>query len=188
MLKNNKLNNKRTYEDFFFNNKLNFLTKFNTINTYSQKNITKITLNFGFKNIAFDKKKMILFFMVLELITNQKCILTSSRKNIEVLRIKKGSITGCKVTLRKMNLFEFLDNLIISLPRSENFKGFYFNKKTNKQHCFSTNIEDLFIFYPLESEIVSYIKTLNITFNLNTYSDFEKFFIFTSYKLSLIIK
>ena len=67
-----------------------------------------------------------------------------------------------------MNLFEFLDNLIISLPRSENFKGFYFNKKTNKQHCFSTNIEDLFIFYPLESEIVSYIKTLNITFNLKT--------------------
>jgi large subunit ribosomal protein L5 len=188
MIKCCQLKNNRIYEDFFFNHKLNYLTKFNIINNCSQKNIIKITLNFGFKNINFDKKKMILFFMVLELITNQKCVLTSSRKNVEVLRIKRGSITGCKVTLRKINLFEFLDNLIISLPRSENFKGFFFNKKTNKQNNFSTNIEDLFIFYPLESEIVSYIKTLNINFSLNTTNDFEKFFIFSSYKLPLIIK
>ena len=183
-----KLNNLRIYDDFFYNQKLDFLTKFNLINNLAQKNLTKITLNFGFKNIKFEKKKMILFFMVLELITNQKCILTSSRKNLIFLRIKKGSITGCKVTLRKANLFNFLDTLLLALPRSENFKGFFYNKKTKKQNNFSTRIEDLFIFYSLESEIASYIKTLDISFSFNTINDEEKFFILTYYKLPLIIK
>jgi large subunit ribosomal protein L5 len=104
------------------------------------------------------------------------------------LRIKKGSITGCKVTLRKTNLFNFLDNLLLALPRSENFKGFFYNKKTLKQNNFSTRIEDLFIFHSLESEIVSFVKTLDVSFSFNTISDDEKFFILTYYKLPLIIK
>lgn len=182
-----KLNNLRIYEDFFYNQKLDFLTKFNSINSLSQKNVTKITLNFGFKDIKFEKKKMIIFFMILELITSQKCVLTSSRKNLIFLRLKKGSITGCKVTLRNKNLFNFLDNLLIVLPRSENFKGFFYNKKTLKYNNFSTRIEDLFIFHSLESEIDSYVKTLDITFNFNTINDDEKFFILTHYKLPLII-
>ena len=188
MLVSIKQNNLRIYEDFFYNHKLDFLTKFNVINNLSQKNINKITLNFGFKDIKFEKKKMILFFMVLELITNQKCILTSSKKNLIFLRIKKGSVTGCKVTLRNANLYNFLDNLLLALPRSENFKGFIFNKKTEKKNSFSTKLQDLFIFHSLESELTSYVKTLDITFNLNTYNDYEKFFIFTYNKIPLIIK
>jgi len=131
---------------------------------------------------------MILFFMILELITNQKCVLTSSRKNLIFLRIKKGSITGCKVTLRKKNLFNFLDNLLIALPRSENFKGFFYNTNTMKHNNFSTRIEDLFIFHSLESEIDSFVKTLDISFSFNTINDDEKFFILTYFKLPLIIK
>ena len=188
MIFNTKKNYLRIYEDFLYNYKLNFLTKFNIINNLSQKNFNKIKLNFGFKNIKFEKKKMILFFMVLELITNQKCVLTSSRKNLIFLKIKKGSITGCKVTLRNNNLYNFLDNLLLALPRSENFKGFFFNTKSKKQNNFSTKIQDLFIFHPLESELVSYIKTLDISFSFNTFNDYEKFFIFNHNKIPLIIK
>jgi large subunit ribosomal protein L5 len=183
-----KQNNLRIYEDFFYNQKLDFLTKFNPINNLSPKNLKKITLNFGFKSIKFEKKKMILFFMILELITNQKCVLTSSRKNLIFLRIKKGSITGCKVTLRKANLYNFLDNLLLALPRSENFKGFFYNTKTKKQNNFSTTIKDLFIFHTLESELVSYIKILDVTFSFNTNNDYEKFFILNYHKIPLIIK
>jgi len=57
---------------------------------------------------------MVLFFLILELIANQKCILTTSKKNIIFLRLKKGSITGCKLTLRNKNLYEFLDTLLLS--------------------------------------------------------------------------
>ena len=161
--------NLRIDNDLIYNYKLNHLTKFNIINNLSEKNLKKITLNFGFKDIKFEKKKMILFFLVLELITNQKCVLTNSKKNLIFLRIKKGSVTGCKVTLRKQNLNDFLDNLLLSLPRSENFKGLFFNKKSQKNNSFSAKIQDLFIFYPLESEILSYIKNLDLTFTFNTY-------------------
>lgn len=61
MLVSNKQNNLRIYEDFFYNHKLDFLTKFNVINNLSQKNINKITLNFGFKDIKFEKKKWYYF-------------------------------------------------------------------------------------------------------------------------------
>jgi large subunit ribosomal protein L5 len=184
----NNYYNLRTYDDYIYNHKLDFLTKFNIINNLSQKSFNKISLNFGFKNIKFEKKKMILFFMVLELITNQKCVLTSSQKNLVYLRIKKGSITGCKITLRSTNLYNFIDNLVLALPRSEVFKGFIFNIKTNKQHNFSTKLQDLFIFHSLESELLSYINVLDITFSFNTYNSFEKFYIFTYNKMPLIIK
>ena len=77
---------------------------------------------------------------------------------------------------------------MLALPRSENFKGFFYNKKTKKHNNFSTRLEDLFIFHTLESEIVSFIKTLDISFSFNTINDEEKFFILTYYKLPLIIK
>jgi large subunit ribosomal protein L5 len=146
----NNLQNIRMQEDFNYNYQLNFLTKFNIINTLSKRNINKISLNFGFKEIKFDKKKMILFFMILELITNQKCVLTSSKKNLIYMRIKKGSITGCKITLRNENLYNFIDNLLLALPRSDVFKGFFYNQMP-KQY-FSTKLSELFIFHPLETE------------------------------------
>lgn len=178
----------RIYEDYIYNYKLNYLTKFNSINNLASKNFNKITLNFGFKGIQFEKKKMVLFFMALELITNQKCVLTSSKKNLVFLRIKKGSITGCKVTLRKKNLYNFLDSLLLALPRSENFSGFIYKKDTNKQNNFSTKLGDLFIFQPLESELLPYVKFIDINFSFNTKNDFEKFFLFSHTKIPLIIK
>jgi large subunit ribosomal protein L5 len=181
----NKQYNLRMYEDFCYNQQLDFLTKFNINNNLLQKKINKIVLNFGFKNIKFEKKKMILFFMILELITNQKCVLTSSKKNLIFFRIKKGSIVGCKVTIRNLSLYDFLDNLILALPRSENFEGFFFNLNSNKQNHFSTKIQDLFIFYSLESELLSYIETLDITFSFNTFNDFEKIFLFNYNKIPL---
>ena len=87
---------------------------------------------------------MILYFFLLELLSNQKCILTTSRKNLISFKIKKGSVTGCKVTLRKKSLSFFLDTLILGLPRSEIFKGFSFKLNSFKSNTFSTKLKDLF--------------------------------------------
>ena len=54
--------NLRIYEDYTYNHKLNFLTKFNIINNLSQRNFNKISLNFGFKDIKFEKKKNDIIF------------------------------------------------------------------------------------------------------------------------------
>jgi len=134
------------FEDFFYNTSLNFITKFNTT-SLTLPTILNISLNFGFKEINFEKKQMILYFFLLELLTNQKCRLTTSRKNIILFKIKKGSVTGCKVSLRNANLYNFLDTLLLCFPRSDIFQGFSFVKSTNKQKTFSTKIKELFIFF-----------------------------------------
>lgn len=175
----------RIFEDSNLNYNLDLNTKFNHVHPLILKNCVKISLNFGFKEIKFEKKQMVIYFFLLELLSNQKCILTTSRKNVILLKIKKGSVTGCKVTLRKENLASFIDTLILGLPRSEIFKGFSFKKSTEKHLSFSTKIKNLFIFYTLESEIISSIKTLDITFNFNTINDFEKCFFFTYNKIPL---
>lgn len=175
----------RISEDLNGNYLIDNNTKFNNIHTFVLKNCNKISLNFGFKEIKFEKKQMVIYFILLELLTNQKCVLTSSSKNLILLKIKKGSITGCKVTLRNENLFSFIDTLILALPRSETFKGFSFKKNTFKNRSFSTKIKNLFIFYTLESELVDYVKSIDLTFNFNSINDKEKCFYFTYNKLPL---
>lgn len=156
------------YEDAFFNYNLNYFTKFNTSHSLLKNKCKKISLNFGFKDIKFEKKQMILYFFLLELLSNQKCILTISRKNLINLKIKRGSISGCKVTLRNNALHSFLDTLMLSLPRAEIFKGFIFKTHSLKKNTYSTQLKNLFIFYTLESDFVNYVKHLDITFTFTT--------------------
>ena len=89
------------------------LTKLHYKNIFQIPKITKICLNIGFKKANIEKKKLINILVLLKLITNQKPIVTQSKKNNILLKIKKNSIIGCKVTLRKKNIFIFLEKLII---------------------------------------------------------------------------
>lgn len=164
------------YEETYLNYKVDFNTKFNLIQKHSLIGLKKITLNFGFKEIKFEKKQMILYFLILELLSNQKCVLTTSTKNLINLKIKKGMVTGCKVTLRNLTLFEFLNLLLLGLPRSEIFKGFSLKLTSEKILAFSTKLKNLFIFYTIESEILSYIKYLDLSFNFDTLNKKEKKF------------
>lgn len=159
-----------TSENCFFNYNIDYLTKFNGMasNINYSSNCLKISLNFGFKEIKFEKKQMILYFFLMECFTHQKCTLTFSKKNLINLKIKRGSITGCKLTLRKQNLQAFLETLILGLPRSEIFNGLLFKKNSLKKQSYSTKLKNLFIFYTLESDILPTINSLDITFNFNT--------------------
>ena len=79
----------------------NFLSKLNLQNIFEIPKITKICLNIGFKDSNIEKKKLINIILLLKLITNQKPLITKSKKNDIFLKIKKNSIIGCKITLRK---------------------------------------------------------------------------------------
>jgi len=106
----------------------------------------KIVLNIGFKAIKFEKKRMVLHFLLLELLTSQKCVITVSKKNLIAFKIKKGSVTGCKVTLRAEHLQLFFDTLLLALPRSEVFKGLAFKLDTNKSNSFFNKITKFIYF------------------------------------------
>lgn len=140
----------RLQEDFVYNYKLDYLTKFNIINNHEVVKFKKISLNFGFRNIKFEKKKMIPFFFILELISNQKSFISLSKKNILFLQLKKGDISGCKVTLRNNNLYEFLDTLLLALTKYENFKGLYFSTKNKKNSNLKISLKNLFVFNSIE--------------------------------------
>lgn len=150
-------------EKLNYNDKLYFITKFNQTNLISNSSLTKIIAHFSFKAINFDKKKSLLFLLLLELITNQKCCITRSKKNIIVMKIRTGSLTGCKVTLRKNNLYRFIDSIILSLPRLEDLSFLSLKKNRYiKGKTISFKFIDLFSFYQIEKLMVSYINKLEL--------------------------
>ncbi len=107
----------RFKENKQFNQKLHAVTLFPYNNIHVEGKFYKIILNFTFKDLDFNKKKVLPFFLAMELLTNQKCIATLSSKNILIWKLRKGMLVGCKVTLRKDNLEDFFDSLLLASPR-----------------------------------------------------------------------
>jgi large subunit ribosomal protein L5 len=95
---------------------------------------------------------------------------------------------GCKVTLRKKNLYEFIDTLNLTLPRMEKFKGINgFNLMKNKTNSFSFNLTEIILFYPIELGlgINTDVKKIEINFLFKNLSNEEKIFLLTSNKIPL---
>src|SRR3982751_4509063 len=86
--------------------------------------VTKIVLNMGIGEGVNDRKKVDNAAAGLTMIAGQKAIITKSRKSIATYKLRDGQAIGCKVTLRKTRMYEFLDRLInIALPRVRDFRG-----------------------------------------------------------------
>lgn len=131
----------------------NLINNINYKNIFQIPNINKITLNIGLKNSNIEKKKIISIIILLKLITNQAVLLTKSKKNKIILKIKKGNIVGCKITLRKNNLYNFLEKLIIFIfPNLKKFK--IENIKNNT--IFNFQIKNILQFFELEKEFIKF--------------------------------
>ncbi len=86
--------------------------------------IEKITLNMGVGEAVADKKVMEFAVGDMQKIAGQKPVVTKSRKSIAGFKIREGYPIGCKVTLRKVRMYEFLDRLVsVALPRVRDFRG-----------------------------------------------------------------
>lgn len=101
-------------EHYNYSYKVFVITKFLYFTKKDLSIIKKICLNTGFKQVLFNKYKIIHFLMLFELLSNQKACFTFSKKNFLQLGIEKGFLSGCKVTLRKDSLFNFLHQLLIA--------------------------------------------------------------------------
>ncbi len=140
------------------------ITKFNFHNIHNLPKITKISLNIGLKDSIFNKKKLIYALTVLKLISNQKPILTKSKKNQLILKIKKGSVVGCKVTLRKKYIYLFLEKFFFFiLP---NLKKSLFKFNSNK---INFKIQNLLDFKELKQEFMKFkdIPSIDISIHFN---------------------
>jgi large subunit ribosomal protein L5 len=86
--------------------------------------LDKIVINMGIGEAVADRKKVDSAAADLALISGQKAVVTKARKSIATYKVRAGQAIGCKVTLRKARMYEFLDRLInIALPRVRDFRG-----------------------------------------------------------------
>lgn len=160
------------------------LTKLRYKNIFQITKITKISLNIGFKNANIEKKKLINLLVLLKLITNQKPIVTQSKKNNIFLKIKKNSIIGCKITLRKKNIYIFLEKIIIFILPNIN-KKIKFNLKN--KNIISFQINNILNFFELKQEFLKFkdIPPIDVSLHTNNNNNKELFILLNSL---LIIK
>ena len=98
--------------------------KFGYKNHMEVPKIEKITLNMGVGEGSQDKKKVTTAATEMELIAGQKPVITKAKKSIAQFKLREGMPIGCKVTLRRERMYEFLDRLItVAMPRIRDFRG-----------------------------------------------------------------
>ena len=98
--------------------------KFGYANRFEVPRIEKITLNMGVGEASQDKKKVQTAADEMQLIAGQKPVITKAKKSIAQFKLREGMPIGCKVTLRRERMYEFLDRLItIAMPRIRDFRG-----------------------------------------------------------------
>ena len=135
--------------------------------------IEKITLNMGVGEAVADKKVMEHAVSDLEKIAGQKPVVTLARKSIAGFKIRDDYPVGCKVTLRKERMFEFLDRLIsVALPRVRDFRGVN-GKSFDGQGNYNMGVREQIIFPAIEYDKIDTLRGLNITITTTAKTDEE---------------
>lgn len=135
--------------------------------------IEKITLNMGVGEAVADKKVMEHALSDLEKIAGQKPVVTVARKSIAGFKIRDNYPVGCKVTLRREQMFEFLDRLVtIALPRVRDFRGVS-GKSFDGQGNYNMGVREQIIFPEIEYDKIDALRGLNITITTTAKTDEE---------------
>jgi large subunit ribosomal protein L5 len=135
--------------------------------------ITKITLNMGVGEAVGDKKVMEHAVKDLEAICGQKVVVTRARKSVAGFKIREGWPIGCKVTLRRERMYEFLDRLItIAIPRIRDFRGIS-PKAFDGRGNFAMGVTEQIIFPEIEYDKVDALRGLDITITTTARNDDE---------------
>ncbi|EZQ13969.1 50S ribosomal protein L5 [Pseudomonas sp. G11-1] len=135
--------------------------------------ITKITLNMGLGEAVGDKKVIENALADLEKITGRKGIVTYSRKSIAGFKIRDGWPIGVKVTLRREQMYEFLDRLLsISLPRVRDFRGLN-AKSFDGRGNYSMGVKEQIIFPEIDYDKIDALRGLDITLTTTARTDDE---------------
>lgn len=146
-------------------------TKLRLDNVMEVPRLVKITINMGVGEAVNDKKIMDNAVRDLSLIAGQKPIVTKSKKSIAGFKIRDGWPIGCKVTLRREQMYEFLDRLInISLPRTRDFRGMS-TKSFDGRGNYSFGVKEHIIFPEIDFEKTDAIRGMDITFTTTAKDD-----------------
>jgi large subunit ribosomal protein L5 len=135
--------------------------------------ITKITLNMGVSEAVSDKKVMDHAVSDLSKIAGQKPVVTKSKKAIAGFKIRDGVPIGCMVTLRGVQMYEFLDRFVtIALPRVRDFRGIS-GRSFDGRGNYNIGVKEQIIFPEIEYDKVDALRGLNISITTSAKSDDE---------------
>jgi large subunit ribosomal protein L5 len=136
--------------------------KFGYKNTMEVPKITKIVVNMGVGEAAQDSKKIQMAAAEMAAITGQKPVLTKARKAIANFKLRENQPVGCKVTLRREHMYEFLDRLInIALPRVRDFRGVS-GKSFDGRGNYALGLKEQFIFPEIDYDKVDSARGMDI--------------------------
>jgi len=135
--------------------------------------IDKVVINMGIGEAVADRKKVESAAADLALISGQKAVITKSRRAISTYKLREGQPIGCKVTLRKSRMFEFIDRLInIALPRVRDFRGLN-PKSFDGRGNYSLGLKEHIVFPEIDYDKTAEIWGMDITVCTTARSDDE---------------
>ena len=161
---------KRVYEEVV---RKQLTEKFGYKNALEVPRVDKIVLNMGVGEAVADSKKIQTAVNDLTRIAGQKAIITKSRLSIATFKLREGQAVGCKVTLRKARMYEFLDRLVnIALPRVRDFRGLN-PKSFDGRGNYALGIKEHIIFPEINYDQIDQVWGMDVIVNTTAKSDEE---------------
>ena len=161
------------------------MTKFGYKSVMQVPRIEKITLNMGVGEAVADKKVMDHAVADMQKIAGQKPVVTKSKKSIAGFKIRENYPVGCKVTLRRERMYEFLDRVVtISIPRIRDFRGLS-AKSFDGRGNYNMGVKEQIIFPEIEYDKIDMLRGMNITITTSAKTDEEAKALLTAFKLPL---
>ena len=145
--------------------------------------LTKITLNMGVSEAVSDKKVMDNAVADLTKIAGQKPVVTKAKKAIAGFKIREGQAIGCMVTLRGVQMYEFLDRFVtVALPRVRDFRGIS-GRAFDGRGNYNIGVKEQIIFPEIEYDKVDALRGLNISITTTAKSDEEAKALLAGFKI-----
>lgn len=147
--------------------------QFNYKNTMMVPKLEKIVINVGVGEASQNSKLLDGVAQEIGIIAGQKPIITRAKKSVSNFKLREGMAIGCKVTLRKTKMYEFLDRLVnISIPRIRDFRGVS-DRAFDGRGNYSLGIKEQIIFPEVDYDKVDKIRGMDITFVTSADTDEE---------------
>jgi large subunit ribosomal protein L5 len=149
------------------------MEKFSYGNIMEVPKITKICLNMGVGEAVGDKKVMGRAVGDMTAIAGQKPVVRLARKSVASFKIRDGWPVGCKVTLRRERMYEFLDRLVsVAIPRVRDFRGL--NRKSfDGRGNYSMGVKEQIMFPEIDYDQIDVIRGMDITITTTAKNDEE---------------
>jgi len=163
----------RLHEEYVSTVRPALISEFGYKSVMEVPKIDKIVINMGVGEASQDKKKINGALDDMARITGQKPVITKAKKSIAAFKLRDGMTVGCKVTLRKDRMFEFLDRLInIALPRVRDFRGVS-DKSFDGHGNYALGLKEQIVFQEIDYDQVDQIRGMDIVICTTAKSDAE---------------